>query len=281
MSAALIDSASSFLLLSSSEYCSASFLIFSISFSVRLVVAVILTLCSLPVPRSFALTCTMPLASMSKLTSIWGIPLGAGGIPTRSNWPNSLLSVAMLLSPWKTRIVTAIWLSLAVLKTWLFFVGIVVFLSMSLVKTPPRVSMPRLSGVTSKSKTSLTSPASMPAWIAAPRATASSGLTLFSPSLPVSCLTSSCTTGILVLPPTRITLSISFEVIFASLMARVVGIFNLSIICWISCSILAFVSSIFKCFGPCLSAVMKGRLIAVFILLESSILAFSAASFIL
>ena len=40
------------------------------------------------------------------------------------------------------------------LKTWLFFVGIVVFRLMSLVKTPPKVSMPKLSGVTSKSKMS-------------------------------------------------------------------------------------------------------------------------------
>ena len=38
--------------------------------------------CSLPVPLSLADTFTMPLASMSKVTSIWGTPLGAGGIPT-------------------------------------------------------------------------------------------------------------------------------------------------------------------------------------------------------
>jgi hypothetical protein len=56
-------------------------------------------------------------------------------------------------------------------------VGIVVLRSMSLVITPPRVSMPRESGVTSSSSTSLTSPASTPPWIAAPTATTSSGLT--------------------------------------------------------------------------------------------------------
>ena len=36
--------------------------------------------CSLPVPLSFAPTDTMPLASMSKVTSICGMPRGAGGM---------------------------------------------------------------------------------------------------------------------------------------------------------------------------------------------------------
>ena len=35
----------------------------------------------------------MPLASMSKVTSTCGTPRGAGGMPTRSNWPSILLSV--------------------------------------------------------------------------------------------------------------------------------------------------------------------------------------------
>ena len=42
--------------------------------------------------------------------------------------------------------VTAFWLSSAVEKTWLFFVGMVVLRSISRVKTPPRVSMPSDSG---------------------------------------------------------------------------------------------------------------------------------------
>ncbi len=79
-------------------------------------------------------------------------------MPTRSKLPKSLLSAAISLSPWKTLIVTADWLSSAVEKVWLFFVGIVVFLSINLVNTPPKVSMPRDNGVTSRSKTSLTSP---------------------------------------------------------------------------------------------------------------------------
>ena len=50
----------------------------------------------------------------------------------------------------------------------LFLVGIVVLRSISRVNTPPSVSMPSDSGVTSSSSTSLTSPCSTPAWIAAP-----------------------------------------------------------------------------------------------------------------
>ena len=59
--------------------------------------------------------------------------------------------------------VTAVWLSSAVENTWVALVGMVVFLSISRVITRPRVSMPRDSGVTSSSSTSLTSPDSTPA----------------------------------------------------------------------------------------------------------------------
>ena len=45
---------------------------------------------------------------------------------------------------------------------WLFLVGMVVLRPISLVKTPPSVSMPSDSGVTSNSRTSVTSPASTP-----------------------------------------------------------------------------------------------------------------------
>ena len=46
-----------------------------------------------------------------------------------------------------------------------------------------------------------------------------------------------------------------------------------------SCSSFARVSVMFRCFGPDWSAVMKGRLISVCITVDSSIFAFSAASF--
>ena len=64
----------------------------------------------------------------------------------------------------------------------------VVLRSMSLVITPPLVSMPSDSGVTSSSRTSLTSPLSTPAWMAAPMATTSSGFTPLWGSLPVMLL---------------------------------------------------------------------------------------------
>ena len=153
-------------------------------------------------------TARMPLASMSNVTSTCGMPRGAGGMPVSWNLPSDLLFCAISRSPCSTWISTEGWLSSAVEKTSDFFVGIVVLRSISRVMTPPLVSMPSVSGVTSSSRTSLTSPASTPAWIAAPTATTSSGLTPRCGSLPVSSLTFSCTAGMRVMPPTRTTWSI-------------------------------------------------------------------------
>jgi hypothetical protein len=52
------------------------------------------------------------------------------------------------------------------------------------VKTPPKVSIPRERGVTSRSRMSLTSPVNTAPWIAAPMATASSGFTPWFPFFP-------------------------------------------------------------------------------------------------
>jgi len=49
---------------------------------------VIVIFSDLPVPLSAADTCKIPLASISKVTSIYGTPLAAGGIPVKSNLPN-------------------------------------------------------------------------------------------------------------------------------------------------------------------------------------------------
>ena len=76
-------------------------------------------------------------------------------------------------------------------KIWLFLVGMVVFLSMILVITPPMVSTPKERGVTSSSSKPSTSPPSTPAWIAAPMATHSSGLMPLNGSLPVNFFTAS------------------------------------------------------------------------------------------
>ena len=248
------------------------------SSSDRLVDEVIVTLCVLPVPLSIALTLTMPLASMSKVTSICGMPLGAGAMPSSWNLPSSLLSFAIGLSPWSTLMSTAVWLSAAVEKTCECEVGIVVLRSMSLVNTPPIVSMPSESGVTSKSSTSLTSPPSTPPWIAAPSATHSSGLMPLNGSLPVTSLTACTTAGMRVEPPTRMTLEMSFIVSFASASAFLSGTIVFATRSEVNASNFALVKSRSMFLGPSAVIVMKGRLMLVLVTPDSSIFAFSAAS---
>ena len=200
-------------------------------------------------------------------------------MPSRWNLPSVLLADAISRSPCRTWISTDGWLSEAVEKIWLLEVGMVVLRSISLVITPPRVSMPSDSGVTSSRSTSLTSPFSTPAWIAAPTATTSSGLTPRCGSLPlVSRFTSSWMAGIRVAPPTRMTSSRSPGPSSASLRALLNGWTHLSVRSAVSCSNLARVIFMSRCLGPFWSAVMKGRLTSVSGRLESSILAFSAAS---
>merc|ERR1719507_2243696 len=126
-------------------------------------------------------------------------------MPVSWNCPSSLLSLAISLSPWWTFISTWVWPSAAVENTWDFLVGMVVFLLISLVNTPPRVSIPRERGVTSRRRTSVTSPARTPPWIAAPIATASSGLTDLLGARPKISLHVSWTLGILLMPPTKMT----------------------------------------------------------------------------
>jgi hypothetical protein len=234
--------------------------------------------CSLPVPRSFALTWMIPFASMSNETSICGIPRGAGGMPTSWNLPSVLLNVAISDSPWRTWISTDGWLSSAVEKVSAFRVGMVVFRSISFVITPPLVSMPSESGVTSSRRTSLTSPFSTPAWIAAPTATTSSGLTPLCGSFPISSLTFSCTAGMRVMPPTSTTWSMPEASSPASTSACFVGPTVRSSRSWVSSWSFARVSCRSRCFGPSGVAVTNGRLICVVIVDDSSIFAFSAAS---
>ena len=116
--------------------------------------------------------------------------------------------------------------------------------------TPPSVSMPSESGVTSSSRTSFTSPASTPPWIAAPIATTSSGLTALLGSLPKKSFTICWIFGMRVEPPTRITSSTDLGSSPASFSACCIG----GIVRWIrsstSCSNLARVRLMFRCFGP-------------------------------
>ncbi len=105
-------------------------------------------------------------------------------------------------------------------KTWDLLVGIVVLRSMILVKTSPRVSIPSDRGVTSNNRRLSTSPPSTPAWIAAPNATASSGLIERSGVLPLKNLIKAFwTAGIRVEPPTKIIRSMSCGFSSASLSA--------------------------------------------------------------
>ena len=227
---------------------------------------VIVMACSLPVARSLALTFTMPLASMSKATSICGMPRGAGGMPIRWNWPSGFTpgDITVSASPCSTLISTVVWLSSAVVKISDLRVGIVVLRSISFVKMPPLVSTPSDSGVTSRSRMSFTSPFSTPACTAAPIATTSSGFTPLCGSLPpVSPLTSSWIIGMRVEPPTMITWSMSDEGLPQSLIACSNG----TLVRWTRSSVMrsnsARVSFCSMWSGPSAVAVMNGRLIVV------------------
>ena len=185
-----------------------------------------------------------------------GMPLRAGAMPSRLNRPSSLLYSNISRSPCPTLIVTAGWLSSAVEKIWLFLVGIVLFFSISLVNTPPMVSIPRLRGVTSNSSTSFLSPLNTAPWIAAPAATASSGLMSLRGALPKNFSTASCTMGMRVCPPTSITSSMSLTDKPASLSAISQGLMLRLTNSSTMLSNLARVSFTNKCFGPLASAVM-------------------------
>ena len=268
----------SLILSSASLFASASLTIWSISDSDNPPDACMVIFCSLPVPLSLADTLKIPLASISNVTSIWGTPLGAGGMPSSIKLPNDLLSFASCLSPCATFILTAFWLSWAVENTWLFFVGIVVFFSITFVDTPPSVSIPSDRGVTSNSNTSLTSPANTPPWIEAPIATTSSGFTPSCGFLPKNFSTSFLTKGILVIPPTNITSLMSVDFIPASFNAVWQGASDLLIRLSTKLSNVALFNLVFKCLGPALSAVIKGILISVSTTEDNSHFAFSADS---
>mmetsp|Transcript_39551 Transcript_39551/g.117639 ORF Transcript_39551/g.117639 Transcript_39551/m.117639 type:complete len:263 (+) Transcript_39551:601-1389(+) len=234
--------------------------------------------CSLLVALSLADTCTMPLASMSNVTSICGTPRGLGGMPTRSNCPRFLLSAAISRSPWKTLMPTCVWLSAAVENVWLFLVGMVVLRLIMRVKTPPSVSMPSDSGVTSSSRMSLTSPRSTPPWMAAPIATTSSGLTPRLASRWKISRTISCTFGMRDMPPTSSTSLMSLADTPASFMHLRHGSLVRSSRSLTSVSSFARVMVMVRCFGPLASAVMNGRLMSVDAVDDSSHFAFSLAS---
>mmetsp|Transcript_26605 Transcript_26605/g.67581 ORF Transcript_26605/g.67581 Transcript_26605/m.67581 type:complete len:202 (-) Transcript_26605:1225-1830(-) len=155
-SSSCLASSRTFACLSTSANFLASLTILSTSSSESLpMLLLIVTVRFFLVPRSWAVTKRMPFASMEKTTSIWGTPLGAGGIGPSMKPPSLVLSFVNCLSPWKTTMLTFGWLSTSVVKTLDLRVGIAWLRSISAVMTPPVVSMPSVSGVTSKSTMSL------------------------------------------------------------------------------------------------------------------------------
>ena len=91
-------------------------------------------------------------------------------------------------------------------------------------------------------------------------------------------LTVSTIFGILVIPPTKTTSFISAALNPESFKATSQGLSVLLTKSSTRASNFALVNFILICFGPVLSAVIKGKLISVCVAEESSIFAFSAAS---
>jgi len=103
-------------------------------------------------------TWRMPLASMSKVTSICGTPRGAGGMP--ASWKRPACGCRRHLALALQHVMsTAGWWSAAVEKTSLLLVGMVVFRESA--RSSPRRASPRpAQRVTSSSTISLASPVS-------------------------------------------------------------------------------------------------------------------------
>jgi hypothetical protein len=178
-----------------------------------------LILFSLPVALSLADTCRMPLASMSKVTSICGMPRGEGGMSVRLNWPRLLLPSAISRSPCSTWMVTAV---LVVVGGREHLRGLGrdrgVLLDQLGHHAAQRLDAQRQRGHVEQQHV-LDVAFQHAALDRAPTATASSGLTSLRGSLPKNSFTLSCTFGMRVWPPTRITSSMSESLTPASLIA--------------------------------------------------------------
>mmetsp|Transcript_95339 Transcript_95339/g.221284 ORF Transcript_95339/g.221284 Transcript_95339/m.221284 type:complete len:328 (-) Transcript_95339:131-1114(-) len=132
-----------------------------------------------PVPLSSAVTSKIPFESTSKVTSSCGTPAGAGGMPVTLKVARRWFSLAMGCSPSKTRTSNVVWLSSNVEKVQDFLVGMTVLRCIRRIMVPLAPSMPSVSGVTSRSNMSQSTPSlslRTLAWTAAPWTTASSGL---------------------------------------------------------------------------------------------------------
>ena len=118
-----------------------------ISSSLRPVLASMRMLCSLPVPLSFALV-QDTVGINIKVTSICGFRDGRAECHQYKPTDGAVVFGHTALSLQNMYLYRGLVIGRS-RKTSLFLEGMVVLLSMSLVNTPPRVSIPRLSGVTS------------------------------------------------------------------------------------------------------------------------------------
>ena len=219
--------------------------------------------CSLPVPLSLAVTCRIPFASISKVTSTCGTPRGAGGIPSRYETSEVLLCFAIGRSPCNTLISTLGWLSLAVEKRLDFLVGIVVldFDQLGDYTTHCFDTQRKWGNVQQQYIFHFT--CQYTTLYCSTNATTSSGFTPLVGFLPKNFSTSSCTLGIRVEPPTSITSLISASFRPASFNAFLQGFSVRSNKVSASCSNFARVNFLTRCFGIPSTAVIYGRLISV------------------
>ena len=191
------------------------------------------------------------------------------------------MPAAISRSPCSTCTSTEVWPSAAVEKIWLFVHGMVVLRSIRRVNTPPIVSMPRDSGRNVQQQHVL----DFAAKHAALNRGADGHALVRVDALAVRLLAGDLA-GQPPAPPgygwsrrPESRLSISLAVRPASRSAFCIGATVASTRSRVSSSNFARVRVISRCFGPVASAVMNGRLMLVLITPESSIFAFSAASF--
>ena len=162
---------------------------------------------STPVVCSRALTVSSPSASTVKVTRMRAAPAAIGGMPRSSKRARLRQSATKSRSPCTTCKASAVCPSLNVVKSCAMAVGMVVLRGTMRSTSPPMVSMPSDSGMTSSSSKSPSGllPASWFAWMAAPSATTSSGFRLTSGGWPNNASTARRTTGMRVEPPTSTT----------------------------------------------------------------------------
>ncbi len=174
---------------------------------------------------------------------------------------------------------TNAWFSSVVVNVFAALIGMVEFFSMMRENLPPSTSMPSECGVTSSSTTSCTVPSNTPACVAAPSATTSSGFTPRNDCWSKNSSTLSCTNGMRVVPPTKITRLMSFFARPASSSARLQQRIVRRTKSSIRSSNSSRVITRSRCNGWPLTYVRNGSAIVAWFVVESSHFARSATSF--